>query len=260
MVPSATQVRTILIDLSVAAAVGVTLGLLGPFGSYAMPLPARLAYWVLLTVGGYAIYRPVMWLAEHLAQSLNLPHPALWAAGCLLATVPMSVLVWLANGIGHTLRPMSFETAAYHYANVLVIAAVVTTIYWLTHRRTEGLAPVPRKPPPTPAGEAVPPVRFFERLPPGAGRELLALEMQDHYVTAHLRAGSHLILMRMRDAIDELTGLDGAQVHRSWWVARAAVQGVGRDGRNVKLMLPRGLEAPVARSQVAALQAAGWLD
>jgi len=83
--------------------------------------------------------------------------------------------------------------------------------------------------------------------------------MEDHYLRVYTRLGSDLILMRMRDALAELDGLDGAQIHRSWWVARAAVERVVRDGRNVTLALPGGLQAPVARSQVAVLKAAGWL-
>lgn len=265
MGPRAAQVRTVLIDLSVAAGIGVVLGLLGPFGSFEMPLPLRLVYWVLLTVGGYVIFRPIMAQAEQLAGRLRLPRPAMWVAGCMLASVPMSALAWLARGLHGPLPQMSFQVTLLHYGNVLVIAAVVTLVYWLTHERAEAgrLAP-PSAPGPAPAApdpiSGAASVRFLERLPLTAGRALVALEMQDHYVMAHTETGSALILMRMRDAIDELDGLEGAQVHRSWWVARAAVRGVKRDGRNLRLVLPRGLEAPVARSQVAGLQDAGWLD
>ena len=55
-----------------------------------------------------------------------------------------------------------------------------------------------------------------------------------------------------------LDGIDGAQVHRSWWVARDAVEGVEREGRSVRLVLPRGIAAPVARSRMAELTKAGW--
>ena len=56
----------------------------------------------------------------------------------------------------------------------------------------------------------------------------------------------------------ELEGIDGAQVHRSWWVARDAVEDVKRDGRNLRLVLPGGLEAPVSRARVVELKEAGW--
>lgn len=99
---------------------------------------------------------------------------------------------------------------------------------------------------------------FLDRLPAHLGRDLIALAMEDHYVRAHTPAGSTLILMRMRDAVAELAGMDGAQVHRSWWVSRSHVTGAQRDGRNVRLLLTGGIEAPVARGQIEPLQAAGW--
>jgi DNA-binding LytR/AlgR family response regulator len=54
--------------------------------------------------------------------------------------------------------------------------------------------------------------------------------------------------------------LPGLKVHRSWWVARGAVASVVQDGRDLRLRLSNGLEAPVARTNVAAVRAAGLLD
>jgi DNA-binding LytR/AlgR family response regulator len=42
-------------------------------------------------------------------------------------------------------------------------------------------------------------------------------------------------------------------------VARGAVEDVRREGRNVRLVLARGIEAPVARAQVSELRSAGWI-
>ena len=78
---------------------------------------------------------------------------------------------------------------------------------------------------------------FLTGCPPKWARDLIALEMEDHYVRAHTMLGSDLVLLRMRDAIAELEGVEGAQVHRSWWVARDAVERVEREGRNVRLLL-----------------------
>ena len=83
--------------------------------------------------------------------------------------------------------------------------------------------------------------------------------MEDHYVRAHTALGSDLVLMRLRDAVAELGDIDGLQVHRSWWVARHAVSDVRRDGRNVRLLLDTGLEAPVSRANVQMLRDAGWI-
>ena len=62
----------------------------------------------------------------------------------------------------------------------------------------------------------------------------------------------------LADAVAELDGLEGAQTHRSWWVAQAAVAEARRaDGRAV-LVLKSGVEAPVSRTYVRALQDEGW--
>jgi hypothetical protein len=100
--------------------------------------------------------------------------------------------------------------------------------------------------------------RFLDRLPPALGPQLLCLSMEDHYVRAHGAGGSALILMRLRDALEELEGLPGLQVHRSWWVAKNAVERVERDGDRVRLRLVNGLAVPVARSQLGAVRAQGW--
>ena len=66
-------------------------------------------------------------------------------------------------------------------------------------------------------------------------------------------------LPELRDAIAELDGIDGLQVHRSWWVARGAVSDVQREGRNIRLTLDTGVEAPVSRANVQVLKDAGWI-
>ena len=84
------------------------------------------------------------------------------------------------------------------------------------------------------------------------------MEAEDHYLRLHTSRGSDLILMRLADAVAELEGIEGAQTHRSWWVAKAAVVDARRgDGRAV-LTLTNGVEAPVSRSYAGALRAAGW--
>jgi DNA-binding LytR/AlgR family response regulator len=104
-----------------------------------------------------------------------------------------------------------------------------------------------------------PPAKFLDRLPPRLrGAELFAVEAEDHYLRLHTSLGQDLILMRLADAVAELEGLEGAQTHRSWWVARGAVTSAERlDGRAV-LTLRDGAEAPVSRGFARALRAAGW--
>ncbi len=253
--------RKLLIDLSIMTVVGVVLALIGPFGSSNAPLAVRLGSWLLFAWVGYAVYNPIGWAVDRLHRTLHLPEIGLWIAGCLIATIPMTAIVW-AIGFWPSPVPMpTGEQALEAYFNVLVIGASITVLFHLIERSKQAPPPAPAEhvaPPRGPAPEPAPQPALIERLPAHLGADLIALEMEDHYVRAHTALGSELILMRMRDAVGELGGVEGAQVHRSWWVARHAVEDVTREGRNIRLVLPGGLEAPVARAKVADLKQAGW--
>lgn len=83
--------------------------------------------------------------------------------------------------------------------------------------------------------------------------------MEDHYVRIRTEHGSRLEMGPLARVTAMLTGIEGLQTHRSWWVARRAIAGVVRDGRNLRLRLVDGETAPVSRASVAKLRAAGWL-
>ncbi|WP_246102007.1 LytTR family transcriptional regulator DNA-binding domain-containing protein [Methylobacterium terricola] len=63
--------------------------------------------------------------------------------------------------------------------------------------------------------------------------------------------------MPLRQAIQNVDHVPGLTVHRSWWVARDAVTGCRREGRNLRLVLAGGLAVPVARARIAAAREAG---
>ena len=89
--------------------------------------------------------------------------------------------------------------------------------------------------------------------------EIWAVEAEDHYLRLHTSAGQDLILLRMADAIAELEGQEGMQVHRSWWVARAAIVDARRGDGRATLTLKDGTEAPVSRTYAAELRRRGWI-
>ena len=262
--------RQILIDLAVMSVIGVFLGLIGPFGTIDTPLAWRLLSWLGFAYAGYAIYRPmgqVVFLAE---RALALPRTGLWIAAVLIATVPMSFVVQLVTSLPEPELWPGLEVMMAHYSAVLVIGGGVTLLFNLLKPGQEQpvAAPAAADAPvaaPSPAVAAVsetvpaPANPLLDQLPPELGSAIIALEMEDHYVRVHTMLGSALVLMRMRDAVALLGETEGVQVHRSWWVARGAVEEVLREGRNVRLVLARGLEAPVARAKVAELRAARWI-
>jgi LytTr DNA-binding domain len=249
-------VRKLVIELSVAVLIGVTLALLRPFGSTGVPFSTGLIFWLAVTLGGYLLFRPVMLGAARLAEVMAFPRLVTFAAATLASSVPLTILVSFASRWAFGSSAATFGQLMGLYGNVLVISAGVTLIYWLMGR-SEAVQSEPQTPT-IDAGAAAEQARFLDRLPPHLGAELIALQMEDHYVRAHTAKGSALILLRMRDAATELAGIPGAQVHRSWWVARAAVLSAEVHNRNIRLRLTNGLIVPVARNSVAALAAAGW--
>ncbi len=86
------------------------------------------------------------------------------------------------------------------------------------------------------------------------------VKASDHYLEVRLTTGRTLFVRgRMRDAVRKLAAVDGLQVHRSWWVARASVLRAETRGRDRILHLKDGAIAPVGRSRAPILKDAGWL-
>ena len=173
--------------------------------------------------------------------------------------MPGTAAVWLLVAAFMDYRMTGFAEIASLYSQVitihLVLNALVTwLIYWKP--RADGAAGETASALPSSEARSAP---FLERIPERLGRNLLHLHMQDHYVEVHTDEGSDLLLLRFRDAIRELDGLDGAQVHRSHWVARAAVAGVERRNGRIALRLVNGNRVPVSRSFAPALRERGWL-
>ena len=262
--PRHTLARRIVVDLAAMTVIGVFLAILGPFGSIAAPFSERLVTWLGFAWLGYACYRPMQSIATWGERALALPRWGVLVAAVLVGTVPMTFAVLGVNALaaGGSRWP-GLEVWTGTYFSVLVIGGAVTALFNLVQgRAAPEVVPVP-VPVPGPApepGPAVPPSNpLLDQLPAELGSEIVALEMEDHYVRVHTALGSALVLMRLRDAMALVGEIEGMQVHRSWWVARAAVEEVVREGRNVRLKLPRGIEAPVARANVAVLRDARWI-
>ncbi|RZJ04178.1 MAG: LytTR family transcriptional regulator [Brevundimonas sp.] len=237
-------------DLAACAVAGAVLGAVGPFGSFFNDaLPVRLAYWMAVSLLSGLCVGVAVRLVWPRARRRGVAAWTWIPVVALLVSVPLALAARL---IAVALWPGIREAVDWveWYGQTLLVAFVYTSLYVAAHARAKSDAPKAA------AGEA----RILDRLPPRLGRDLLCLQMEDHYVRLHTTAGSVLVLSPLARAIRQVGDLDGLHVHRSWWVARHAVRGVVHDGRNLRLVLSSGLEAPVARARVAALKAAGWLD
>ena len=255
--------------LAIATGLGMLLGVLGPFGSFeGGGLEMRLFYWTANLWIGFAMLSVGARLSLWVGDRIDLPVWFSLPAGVALVAVPLCFVVGLFSARFWPGMHGRFPPLLQVYGETLAIAEPCSLLFYWVGTRHPHAAPAP----PAPAGAPASSVsfaglpagasgegRFRERLSGRVGGALLCLQMEDHYVRAHTARGSELILLPLRDAIAELGEAEGLQVHRSWWVARAAVAEVVRDGRNLRLRLTNGLEAPVSRASMGVLRSAGWL-
>lgn len=249
------------IDAAFCVAAGIALGVLGPFGSFFNAgFVGRLLQWTLSSLAIAIVYGVALRAARPWARRQGIPAWIWVPAVILVAAIPLAIGSRVINiAVWPFLAKIGWLD---WYGQTILTSLPLTALYLFLRVRLAASGPAQSPPRDTPEAAAPPSdgeAPFLRRLPPRLGREIVCLVMEDHYVRAHTPLGSDLILLPLHKAIEELDGLDGMQVHRSWWVARSAVQGAVEDGRNVRLRLSNGLEAPVARTSVARLRAAGWL-
>ena len=240
-----------------AIPVGLLLGFAGPFGSYpAFPTAIRYAFWLGLTAAGVVAAvaaDAVLPLTRVRAGAIRI------GAVALVSALPMTfVVAWTMSLVqpGRFFTPQQLPALFACVAAVQLLVVYATTI---TGPSADGAGAPGRAPAlPEPGAEAIPaafPPALLSRLPPGIGSDIIALETEDHYLRVHAVGGSALILMRMADAVALLDPQLGAQVHRRWWVAQAAVAGVRTEGQKLSLCLIDKTLVPVGRTFSAAARA-----
>ena len=246
--------------------VGLVLGLIGPFGTFDLLSTApRLAYWLTVVSANWLLADAIIRRVDAVAGDW-LPAPRLLVpiSGACLAAVPATGVVTLANGLSGIGWPGNVSVL---FGQVLLLlAAIALPVYMWEDMREQIAAQPDRRAPDAPLTPEVeseaqgsPGLSLFAaRLPGPLEGRLLCLEMQDHYLVVHHSVGSEMILCRMEDAARELGGL-GRRVHRSWWVAADAVDGVEREGQRTLLRLTDDRRVPVGRSFRSDLKDAGWL-
>jgi DNA-binding LytR/AlgR family response regulator len=247
---NAEQRRNLVRSASVAVAAALLLTITGAFGTGAASFPQRLVYWIVVMAAGSAWGQLCQRLLARRIDVVGRPWTHVFALTAIVAA-PMCLFVWAATGL-------YFDGSLYPIADLgrLVIPVVTVTAAMCALIVFLGQAtPIQTHAAPGDAG----PVRFIERMPLRLRHaRLIAVEAEDHYLRVHTDQGSDLILMRLSDALDELEGLEGAQTHRSWWVAKDAVRGASRGDGRATLTLEGGLTAPVSRRYAGALREAGW--
>lgn len=170
-------------------------------------------------------------------------------------TIFLTPLVWIMAGwlLNGETAPLRMVELARQVAPVVALLTAVGMFRPQPHEAPHSAVEAPE-------GEAtVAPCAFRARLPPAIRTAAIqAVEGHDHYLRVHTDQGTALITGRLSDAVAILGGTEGAQTHRSWWVARDAVRAAKRSRGRAVLHLWSGLTVPVSRSFAPILRRSGW--
>lgn len=239
--------------ISINLVIGLIIGYLGPFGSYEIPLIYRLSYWVILIGAGHFIYSQINALCHWYFDSKINNRIIKFLLPSFFGAVVLSFFVEYISHLFYNLELSLIKNLLFFFPKVFILGLVLNFIgllldkYQETHRQK-----APNKQDQDPLLS-----NFFSRLPKKIGKDLICFSMEDHYLHVHTETGSHMMLMRMKDALVELKNYNGLQVHRSWWIATDAVVDVKKEARKAKLKMKNNMTVPVSQKYLPSIKAAG---
>jgi len=226
-------------------AVAAVLTLAGPFETNeVLRFGPRAAYWLAmvgLTYGAGTLINALLrsWLAGR-------KQPLIMVASGAATGFAICGIVLTMNALALDYVPRGPDLVPF-VATVFAISMIISLSLSYAYLQTAPPAKVPTQ------------VPLMERLPLEKRGALVALSVGDHYVRVQTRKGEEMLLMRLSDAIRETGTLEGAQVHRSHWVAFGQVTAARRQGDRAILTLSTGAELPVSRANLPKIKEAGLL-
>ncbi len=255
-------------------AASIAVAIAGPFGTINLPLSLRLPYWLGLI--GINTLTWTLWFrfGARLLGWSPAAQVLLALGGIVVVNLPLPLEVALANRAVGSSNGVPYWPVYSSAAGMgLAMMAGIFALRWLRGKEApvnadkvveaspapaamEAPAPSPDMAPETPTGG------LLARAGVTDPAQVLAVEAEDHYLRLYLADGRKpLVLYRLRDALAELTPLDGEQVHRGYWVAGRAVRGLERrDGRKWGLRLETGLLVPVSATFLPSVRKRGWRE
>jgi LytTr DNA-binding domain len=235
-------------NYGLAIGVGFLLAVSGAFETSVLPLLQRLGFWLPIMLAGSMIGAVVSDRVLAISRWAS-SRVLVWGLVTLLVAIPMTLIVWGVTGL-MIFGKVEIGQLQVLAPNVMLVSAFMAGVLTFLNQ-TPAVTHI------KPSGSQPP--RFLDRLPLKLrGAQIYAVSSEDHYLRIHTSRGSDMILMRLSDAIVELDGIEGCQVHRSWWVARDAVETVERGEGKAVFTLKGGIRAPVSRTFAKALREANW--
>ena len=240
------------------------LAFLAPFGTYQFDVMGRVGYWTVQMAAWLVVLPCAEWLVSRMQRFRSQSPLQRRIIEIAIGTLPMIVVVGISNNMMDGWLPYP-DAVLELFVAIALLAGVFT---YVADRLVGGLVGthsimelVPADPPtdvePALTGdvslggglrrEELPSdTALIERLPAHIRADIICLRVEDHYVRVHSRLSSAMVLMRFSDALRGVDHIAGSQVHRSWWVAAGAVEGLRRTGRTAQLTLCNGMSVPIS--------------
>lgn len=246
-------------DLLLLVLISTFIAFLKPFGMHDIPFLYSLGYWFVGCIVGYAVYAPTIhvgekWITNYFSKTPYI-EPISIAVSAVVASVFLSFIVPLINYLFFGYQGDYLALVPQMLLYCLVIGGFITFISVIkTQLKQQQVAlaehstalNIEQKKAQTANSEHL--SKLLNKIPLEKRGKLLCFEMDDHYVNIHTDKGSHLVLMRFKDALSHVANYPGVQTHRSWWVALDAVKSEVRDGRKNLLKLSNGILAPISKT------------
>ena len=233
------------VHLVVWVATTFIVSMAGPFGTYeALTLPVRASYW-----GGIIAASMVIALFLRVLWRIIIKGDPAWLEDLLVVSSLAIVFGPMVATINSAVWPTNTDLVGWSAISAVTFAIGVVTIgsRRLIQRDVAGMDKSRRD-------------RLLDRVEAPSGARLTRVYSDNHHIRVITSDGSeHRLLMRLRDAVDEIDVEPGFCVHRSHWVAKALITGVKTaEGREV-VELPCGNTIPVGPKYRANLIEAGML-
>ncbi len=222
-----------------------------------MPVARSMPRWLVLVLGFWVIWLPMtLFYHWHYALFVNL-FPQ------ITTVMPKAPFEWRMGYLLHLMRYSApfvplWITAVYLYQFLFGVR-------WFSRRDCGGSGPAAADPGTAAStvmthggsddalaanGAAVTPdaglARLLAACSLASASSIHAIKAEEHYIRVWSDEGSRMVRYRFGDAVADLSGCDGGQTHRSWWIRWACVSGRQRRGRKLTLTLANGLQVPVS--------------